>query len=272
MKTRNALRILQVIEYLTILITLGLLTYFAENQQWGYFVITLVVFAALEGIIKLKSFSPVEKYFKEKEKEEFKLSSAFKEYGMSDIYLMDRKDGPYGIDERNNKIQKAINGGTEFNLLAETGKSYIDDSIRKHWDNLKPKIDKGFKFRILIINPFSEVKRIRNKLNNIKGNLDPKLNLQRLNYLNEKYDGITVRFTNELYCSIFYTDNYLIFDPYHLGKLGNRLENYFFAIDFESNSYGYAMLKNHFETSWENSMSFDEFKKEFDPNGDIIPS
>lgn len=253
------------------LVTLGALTYFAENKKWTSFFITLGLFAILEGLLKLKAYSPIDKYLKKREAEEFKLRNAFEEYGLSDIYLMDQKDGIYGIDSRNKKIQNAIDSGNEFNLIAETGKSYIDDSVRKHWDHLKPKLDSGHNMRLLIINPFSESKITRNKLNNVKTQIDPKLNLPRLDALNAKYQNLTVKFTNDIYCSVFFTDNYLIYDPYHLGKTENRLENYFLAFDFKAGSYGYRVLKNHFEKSWDNALTFQEFKANHDPDNKLMP-
>lgn len=253
------------------LVALGALTYFAETQKWTLFFIALGIFAILEGLLKLKAYSPVVKCLKKREAEEFKLRNAFEKYGLSDIYLMDKKDGIYGIKARNIKIQKAIDSGNEFNLIAETGKSYIDDSVRKHWDHLKPKLDNGHNMRVLIINPFSESKITRNKLNNVKTQIDPKLNLPRLNALNSKYHNLTVKFTNDIYCSVFYTDKYLIYDPYHLGKTENRLENYFLAFDFNASSYGYRVLKNHFEKSWENALTFEEFKANHDADNQLIP-
>ena len=271
MKTKSIKRLFIVVEYLIILITIGATTYFAENQNWIWFIITLIVFAILEGLIKIRSFSPIDKYLNKREAEEFKLKTAFENYGIKDIYLMDNKEGVYGIDSRNKKIQYAIDSGNEFNLLAETGKSYIDDSIRKHWDHLKPKLDTGHNMKLLIVNPFSESKITRNKLNNIKTEIDPKLNLQRLDALNRQYENLVIKFTNDIYCSVFYTDNYLIYDPYHLGKTQNRLENYFLAFDFTAGSYGYRILKNHFEKSWENAMTFTEFKRKHDPTNILMP-
>lgn len=271
MKTKSIHWTFHVIEYVVFMISLGAITYFAGTQKWTIFFITFIAFAILKGILKIKSFRPIEKYLKKREAEEFKLTTAFDNYGISDIYLMDKKDGIYGIDARNKKIQDAIDSGIEFNLLAETGKSYIDDSVRKHWDHLKPKLDSGHKMRLLIINPFSESKITRNKLNNVKGEIDPKLNLQRLDSLNSRYKNLVIRFTNEIYCSVFYTDSYLIYDPYHLGVTENRLENYFLAFDFTSGSYGYRILKNHFETSWENALTFEEFQSKHDPNNLLMP-
>lgn len=264
MKTKNLQIAIGIIEYVVILITVGLLTYLSENQKWLWFFITLIIFAILEGLIKLKSYSPVLKYLDKRENEEFKLSGAFAEYGMKDIYLMDRKDSIYGIDSRNIKIQNSIDNGNDFFLLAETGKSYLDDTIRKHWDHLKPKLDKGIKMKVLIINPFSEGKIKRNKLNGVNSPIDPKLNLHRLKFLNDHYVNLTIKFTQDTYCSLFFTDKYLIYDPYHLGKSEGRLENYFIAIDFESNSYGYRVLKNHFDASWDDAMTFEEFKSLYD--------
>lgn len=271
MKTKTIQRFFIAVEYVIILITIGASTYFAETQNWIWFCITLIVFAILEGLIKIKAFSPIDKYLKKREAEEFKLKTAFENYGIEDIYLMDKKDGVYGIDSRNKKIQDAIDSGIEFNLLAETGKSYMDDSVRKHWDHLKPKLDSGHNMKLLIINPFSESKITRNKLNNVKTAIDPKLNLQRLDTLNSKYENLVIKFTNDIYCSIFYTDNYLIYDPYHLGKTEDRLENYFLALDFIAGSYGYRILKNHFEKSWDNAQTFEDFKAEHDPTNTLMP-
>jgi hypothetical protein len=249
----------------------GLSTYLAENQKWFWFFITLIIFAILEGLIKLTTYSPVVKYLKKRENEEFKLSRGFAEYGIKDIFLMDRNEGIYGIESRNKKIQNSIDNGNEFYLLAETGKSYLDDTIRKHWDYLKPKLDKGHRMNILIINPFSEGKNKRNRLNGVTVQIDPKLNLQRLKFLNNHYDNLTIKFTQDIYCSLFFTDKYLIYDPYHLGKSERRLENYFIAIDFVSDSYGYRVLKNHFDASWDDAMTFEQFKAKYDAENRLIP-
>ena len=271
MKTKNIRITIAIAEYILILGTIGVSTYFAENQNWIWFSVTLVVFAILEGLIKLNSFRPVREYLKRRENEEFKISGAFAEYGMKDIFLMDRSSGIYGIESRNKKIQNAIDSGNEFYLLAETGKSYLDDTIRKHWDHLKPKLDIGHKIRVLIINPFSEGKIKRNNLNRITAPIDPKLNLYRLKFLNDHYENLTIKFTQDIYCSLFFTDKYLIYDPYHLGKSEGRLENYFIAIDFDSDSYGYRVLKNHFEASWEDALTFEQFKTQYDKENQLMP-
>ena len=57
---------------------------------------------------------------------------------------------------------------------------------------------------------------------------------------------------------MFFTDKYMIYDPYHLGKVGDRIENNFIAIEFESDNQNYNILKSHFNNSWSLSKGFDD--------------
>lgn len=169
------------------------------------------------------------------------------------------------MHERNIVNIEIINRGNRFSLLGETGSSYIDPSVRRHWDDLKVKLDEGAPLRLLIVNPFCKSKRLRNELNGVTTKLDPKLKLEIIYNLYRKYPNVDVKFTDEIYCSIFFSEREMMYDPYHLGKVADRLENYFLAFHFEdrnaspgSFSY-YKILKNHFEILWTKAIDLETF-------------
>src|SRR3712207_6847352 len=55
--------------------------------------------------------------------------------------------------------------------------------------------------------------------------------------------------------SVFYSDDEMVYDPYHLGAVGDRLENTFFALQL-SPTHGrtgpsyFDQLRSHFEFLW----------------------
>ena len=193
---------------------------------------------------------------------EYKLANKMLDVNMKNIFNM--KDQHEMIDR--NKINRSIiTEGSSFSLVGETGASYIDPSLRRHWDYLKEKLDNGATFKLLIINPFSNSKQFRNKLNKVKQKIDPKLNLNLLFGLNKEYSNIEVRFTNEVYCSLFFSENKMMYDPYHVGMITSRLENYFLAFYLENTEEDFSyfkLLKNHFDNLWDNSTSINDFIKE----------
>ncbi len=161
-------------------------------------------------------------------------------------------------NNRNQEIAKSIDNSNEMYLLAETGKSYLDIATDRHWKNVKNKLNNGTHFRVLLINPYSENKQIRNRLNNIMAEMDRKLDLENLKKINDKYENLEIRFTDQIYCSLFFTDKYMIYDPYHLGKTGDRIENNFIAIELKNDNENYNILKSHFNNSWSLSKSIED--------------
>lgn len=124
-----------------------------------------------------------------------------------------------------------------------------------------------------MLNPFSKEKLVRDKLNGIMTPSDPKFRLDLLVNAYNQYPAIKIRITNyNIYCSLFFSEKDLIFDPYHLGKVGDRIENNFFALKLtnstESGDY-YKILKKHFEYLWSNSVEFEVFLKKH--KNDFLP-
>ncbi|PJN50012.1 hypothetical protein PAEAM_56240 [Paenibacillus sp. GM1FR] len=173
-------------------------------------------------------------------------------------------------NKRNSEIAKAIDEANELFILAETGKSYLDISTDRHWKNIKESLNKGVFFKVLLFDPHSKNKQVRNNLNNADG-VDRKLDIESLITLNDKYENVEIKFTDEVYCSIFFTDKYMIYDPYHLGKISDRIENNFIALEFERNNRNYNILKSHFDNCWKNSKSFDKVVKNEKNNSQLQP-
>lgn len=204
--------------------------------------------------------------------------------GKNDLWL--DRTGPPGVvafydmqqpiqqSQRNEATIRLINSGSQFSLLAVTALSYIDPDIKRHWDTLKHKLYNGASFRILLLNPFCQEKKLRMKLNYDSSTLDPKLKLELLIDLYNTFDNVNIRFSsNNIYCSLFFSDDEMIYDPYHLGKVGDRLENNFFALMLKrisdrpgaSSEYSYfSLLKEHFEYLWSTADDFEVFLKRWD--------
>lgn len=254
------------IELLFFVLSVGAIAYCAGKQNWKYFFITLSACVFLYIIILFIKSRPYRNLLKKLESKEFELSYRAREFGIDDIYNMRKNDE---MHLRNIETIDIIKNGNHFSLLAESGKSYIDPSIRRHWDDLKLKLDKQNNLRLLLVNPFCHSKKIRNELNQLTYIIDPKFDLHTIDRLNKQYQNVEIRFTDEIYCSVFFSESTMMYDPYHLGKIENRLENYFLAIklvDSCSSEYGYSyfqILKNHFDNLWIKGLPYDDFLKSY---------
>ncbi|MCE9620089.1 MAG: hypothetical protein K8R92_09265 [Planctomycetes bacterium] len=184
-------------------------------------------------------------------------------FGMQNIYNM---QDPKEQDARNHKTREIINSGSDYSLLSLSSASYIDPSLARHWETLRPKLNDGKSFRLLIQNPFCREKQVRDHLNDVT-RFDSKLRIDLMIQLYNRYNNFDVRFTDtSIYCAVFFTQTDMIYDPYHLGKLGNRIENYFVSFHLarhkiapSGHSY-YEILKQHFEYLWkEDSLGLEDF-------------
>lgn len=224
----------------------------SEKLYWWTLVATTVI-TFLEIVLKNDQYNFILNAAKKREEK----SESLERNGITGHYFMNDTESK---NKRNSVIANEINVANEMNLIAETGKSYLDIPTDRHWKNVKQKLDKGLHFRVLLIDPYCENKKIRNKLNGVD-QTDRKLDQINLLSLNSKYDNLEIRFTNQPYCSLFFTDKYMIYDPYHLGKTADRIENNFIAIEFRNDNPNYNILKSHFNNCWTLSRPLEEVIK-----------
>lgn len=248
---KNLYKLNKILEIFLFGISVFLVTYLSNEKFYWWLAFTSLIIIVLEIVLKNSEYNFI---LKTAHKREQKIKEQ-EDNGITNHYFMKKSASK---NNRNIEIAHAIDNCNEMSLLAETGKSYLDIATDRHWKNVKSKLDNGIYFRVLLINPYSENKKIRNRLNNIKGEIDRKLDIENLKKINDKYENLEIRFTDQIYCSLFFTDKYMIYDPYHLGKTGDRIENNFIALEFKNDNENYNVLKSHFNNSWSLSKSIEE--------------
>lgn len=251
---RQLYKLNKVFEIVLFGLSVFVVTFLSNEKLYWWLALASLIIIILEIILKNKEYNFILRQAKRREEKIAEQESN----GIANHYFM-REAG--SKNERNKSIINAIDNANELYLLAETGKSYLDIPTDRHWKNIKTKLDQGIAFRVLLIDPFSENKNVRNRLNNISAEIDRKLDIENLKEINKRYQNLEIRFTDQIYCSLFFTDKYMIYDPYHLGKMGDRIENNFIAIEFKNDNPNYNILKSHFNNSWAISKSFEEIVK-----------
>jgi hypothetical protein len=131
----------------------------------------------------------------------------------------------------------------------------------------------------VLLAPTSKEKSLRNLLNVGEDADDSKLNLPNLVRLYNNYPGLELRFVHQgMYGTVFATDSRLFYDPYHLGVVGQRIENRSFCLQLERKAVPqgvpqgvgyYELFKAHFDALWRTSTDFEEWieaNAEYHPN------
>jgi hypothetical protein len=160
-------------------------------------------------------------------------------------------------------------------LCANSGASYLDPQIYRHWAFVEKQLDAGVEFRVVLLDPCSEEKDLRNRINVGGESFDSKVNIANLIKLHNKHSSLEIRFTRYgMHATVFATDQCLFFDPYHVGAVGDRIENRSFTLFIKPSAPQegigmYKLFKSHFNTLWSNSHSFSDW---IDKNSDSLPA
>ena len=244
------------LEIVLVIISVLVINFLFAKELWIWAGLFSLIMIFLEILLKSEAMNPFIKMAQQREVKQ----REYEEQGIRNLYFM--RDS-YSKHRRNEAIIEIIRNSNELNLLAETGNSYISPTADRFWKEIKKKIDNGVKLKLLLVDPLCENKKLRNEFNDIEG-VDSKFNFKQIKELSN-HPHVTIRFTNETYCSLFFTDHSMIYDPYHIGKIGDRIENNFIAIEFSRTNENYNILKNHFENCWETGHDInkveDELKK-----------
>ena len=232
----------------------------SENGLWWWFGVVALACAALFAVLRVAESGPGIRTLQHMERRQTDLARRLTACGV--LRWFDMQD-PAQVDERNDVCRQILDRGTSFALSGSTGASYIDPATHRHWPNVKRKLDAGAGFRLLLTDPFSASKALRNQLNGVRSLLDPKLDLTNIIRLTKRYPAFEVRLTTEVYCSVFYSDTEMVYDPYHLGAVGDRLENRFFALQLSPVHEGgpsyFDQLRSHFEFLWRTGQPLEDF-------------
>lgn len=237
--------------------------YFSEINNWSWFAYISIIAIILYTILKIVEARPVLKELFIKEDMASKVANSLMHYGVSDCYCMQSSEGQAA---RNKSTQNEIKNAQSLYLCANSGTSYLDPAIYRHWPSIEKRINEGVSFRVVLLDPFSAEKGFRNQLNVGGESFDSKLNIANLIKLYNKYDTLEIRFVRYgMHSTVFATDKCLFFDPYHVGVIGERIENRSFTFlvnQTSSPSEGvcfYRLFKAHFDTLWRAGTSIEEW-------------
>jgi len=266
---RRLLLAVIVADILLFALTAGALAYLAQNSMWSPFFGVLTLATVLYTLLQVQKSKPIQHRLEQLEKSQFELLTRFREFGIQEIFNMQE---PVQQDRRNHVTREIIQRGYAFSLLSQSAASYFNPSVHRHWPYIKSKLDEGSPFRLLLLNPFCREKEIRNRINALSDRGDSKLGLDTLTILYNRYPNLDIRLSSyNIYCAVFFTQSEMIYDPYHLGKAGDAIENNFFALHITTpigaphgHAY-YSLLRAHFDFLWNTAQPLEVFVQEHTP-------
>lgn len=237
-----------------------LATYLSETQSWGGFLTLSIGAVVLYGALRVRDAWPRAQELMVREDMAAKIANAAIPYGMADYYNMQDSSDQ---SRRNEATQRSIRDSKQMWLCANSGASYLDPSLYRHWPAVERQLRSGIEFRVVLLDPVSAEKRFRNLINVNGEQFDAKLNIPNLIRLYNEYPTLEVRFVSVgMHATVFATESCLYVDPYHVGTVGGRIENRSMCMKFVPSEppHGvsmYRLFKSHLDTLWRASVPFD---------------
>lgn len=171
-------------------------------------------------------------------------------------------------NQRNIDTQLAISTANSMFLCANSGASYLNAALTRHRSHVIQRLKAGCPFQVLLLDPLSGEKRLRDQLNVEGEPTDSKLSLGDVIRLCNEYPRLDVRFIDRgMTCSLFFADDVLFFDPYHLSVVDGRIENRFLCLKMvRANvpmglSY-FELFQIHRDILWERGTPIEEWLPE----------
>lgn len=237
-------------------------TYFSATSNWPWFWVIAVISLVLFATVRIVDATPQLNDLLAFEDSAAQMADSAVQYGVQRFYNM---QSSHDQDARNKDTIFEINKADAMWLCANSGASYLDPSVYRHWGAVEKRLKQGVPFKVVLLDPLSEAKRLRNKLNIGEEAVDSKVNLQNLVRLYNKYPSLEIHFVREgMHASVFATPVCLFYDPYHVSVVGQRIENRSFCLKIaqstpiEGVGY-YGLLRGHFDSLWRDSQDFDSW-------------
>lgn len=160
-----------------------------------------------------------------------------------------------GQDQRNEQTRVTISRAADMCLAANSGASYLDAGVNRHWDEIKRRLKAGVRFRVVLLDPASSERQLRNRLNGSPEDSDAKINVANLINLHNQYPSLEIRLAPfGMHCTLYITDRVCFFDPYWFANADGRIEGRSFCIQAEPLSpteQGFLTLaRSHFDVLW----------------------
>src|SRR6266850_2304237 len=116
---------------------------------------------------------------------------------------------------RNTDTVAEIDRADALWLCANSGASYLDPGVYRHWTAVEERLRQDVPFKIILLDPLSEEKALRTLLNVGEDAIDSKINLPNLVRLHNQYLSLEIRFVSQgMHATVFRTPSRIFYDPY----------------------------------------------------------
>ena len=267
----NKIHWLLVIAEILLFISAIVSAYFSQMAQWSNFLWVSVTATAIFIALKVIEAVPTSRQLMARENFAAKIATAAGSYGVIDYFNM---QSPIDQSRRNECAQTEIKKASTLWLCANSGSSYLDPSVYRHWPFIESRLNSGAEFRVVLLDPLSNEKAFRNQINVGGENFDSKINIANLIKLTNNFPGLEIRFAKHgMHATVFGNEHSLFFDPYQVGIVGDRIENRSFSLqilqhDPDEGIGLYRLFKSHFDTLWRSGISLERWLVE---NHGLLP-
>lgn len=244
--------------------------YLSQKSEWKLFFAFSAVAFFLFTAIKLVEARPALMEILLREDRAAKIAASALPQGVVDYFDMQKSADQ---DRRNRTTKNEVAAATAMWLCANSGASYLEPSVYRHWQAVERRLKEGIEFRVVLLDPFSAEKGFRNKLNVGGEHFDSKLNVPGLIKLYNTYPTLDVRFVRYgMHATVFATSTTMFIDPYHVGVVDDRIENRSICLQVvpatPAEGIGlYRLFKSHLDTLWRSGKSFEEWIDESKEQG-----
>lgn len=226
-------------------------TYFSSKGSWGLFFGASGILCVIFLVLKIAQSFPKFKEIRVRETLAGKIASSALERGVVDYFDMLKTSEQ---DRRNASTQTDIANASTMWLCANSGASYLDPGVYRHWPAIQRRLNEGVEFRVVMLDPFSGEKGYRNQLNVSGDQFGSKMNLANLINLYNRYPSLDIRFVRYgMHTTVFGADSVLYVDPYTVGVIDDRIENRSFTLKVKNCQPTdgvslYRIYKSHLDT------------------------
>lgn len=233
--------------------------------SWPAYLAIAVTVAALYGAVRWALLKPEHIRLLASQSLADSLADAAEAYGVVEMYNMQLREDQ---DRRNAHTQVTIDGAQTMRLAANSGASYLSPGLNRHWPNVRLRLLDRVPVRVVLLDPFSKEKELRNRINAAGEIDDTKLPLGDIIRASNQFPNLEVRFVGVgMSCTVFMTNDEAYFDPYHLAPDGGRIANLFMCLRMRKvlplqGISNFEILSRHFEVLWAEGLPLGEWMEQ----------
>lgn len=236
--------------------------YLSATLAWPWFWLLTCVAVVLFAVVRITEARPRLLEHLAFEDAAAQMARSAQAYGIERLYNMQLSSDQ---SARNVDTVTEINRADTMWLCANSGASYLDPGVYRHWAAVAERLRRDVPFKVVLLDPLSDEKSLRDLLNVGEDAVDSKINLPNLVRLYNEHPSLEIRFVSQgMHATVFATPSRMFYDPYHVGVVGQRIENRSFCIRVAPvvppDGVGYYdLFRDHFNSLWRASKDFEQW-------------